>query len=252
MPHRAHTGLGPDHRPCRPEPTSSKPLAPDQWLESLRAIPHPLPVSLNNCCINIVHWLGSASSNARPQSSHSMPCPLGPATSLSPWTEAPCCPRLPSLLSAWPPSDTCHSLPLLCFLMPHLQSRTLNPTAPVLAPIASLPGGPTGGKDTTMDLPWPFSRVCLGNFLLWAPQPGAGPETIPLPGVCLSLSHITTGLSQTLPCNAPKVPSLGSPHLHHPGHTAHQLLLHSPRGAHGTWSQGTPPVFPRPQPQLWP
>lgn len=49
--------LSPDHRPRHPELMSSKPLAPEQCLQSPRAVPDPLPVSLNIWYVDMAHWL---------------------------------------------------------------------------------------------------------------------------------------------------------------------------------------------------
>lgn len=237
---QSHIALSPDHRPRHPEPTFSKPPAPEQWLQRPRAVPDPLPVSLNIWYVDMAHRL--ISSVLLPQMRVSNPVTL--------------CPH-PILLAQRPASLPGLRLPAAT-LAPKASSKRSHLVTPVTSCLSS-PKPPAPGshqrEDSIVHPAWPFSRIYLGNFPVWVLSLGQDLRPHIAPLSASSLSHITTGSSQKRPSLvACACPTLGAmlPLSVHGSPAAPAQPWRGGGATHGAQLQGTPPLFPRPRPQFWP
>lgn len=192
---QSHIALSPDHRPRHPEPTFSKPPAPEQWLQRPRAVPDPLPVSLNIWYVDMAHRL--ISSVLLPQMRVSNPVTL--------------CPH-PILLAQRPASLPGLRLPAAT-LAPKASSKRSHLVTPVTScpssPKPPAPGvSPEGRQHCAPGVA--FLQNLFRQLPRVGPQPGAGPETTHLPTVCLQpVAHHHRLI--------PKAPFLGSLCLPHSG-----------------------------------
>lgn len=181
---QSHIALSPDHRPRHPEPTFSKPPAPEQWLQRPRAVPDPLPVSLNIWYVDMAHRL--ISSVLLPQMRVSNPVTL--------------CPH-PILLAQRPAS-----LPELRLPAATLAPKASSKRSHLVTPVTSCPSSPKPPapgshqrEDSIVHPARPFSRIYLGNFPVWVLSLGQDLRPHISPLSASSLSHITTGSSQKRP-----------------------------------------------------